>query len=66
MIYFLIVGGAIFLFGLIVPIVKGDIHLYNKVERHSFWTVAAGGLTLVVFYIVWQLYAIYGGSGVTP
>lgn len=65
MIYFLVAGGVVFLFGLIVPIVKGDIHLYNNVERRSFWKVAQGGLIFVVFYIAWQLYAIYGAGSVT-
>ena len=56
--YFFVVGGIFFAFGIWFPVKKGDVSWSRPEDRQAVVMIAVGMILYVGLYLVWQLHAI--------
>jgi len=61
LLYQFLVGGVIFLVGVVIPWRAGDVSVKKRADRRLLLSMAVAALSYLVFHTAWHLYA--AGSG---
>lgn len=56
--YFFLVGTAVFLIGVVMPLIRKDLHWRKASDRKTLFWMIGGYLFYLVGYLAWQYYAI--------
>ena len=59
--YQFIAGGIIFAFGIIFPIIKGDVKFSRPKDKMTIICLISGVCIFLCFFLAWQFFAIKGG-----